>query len=165
MSPQASSKPIAELSTTHMTKLNFFRFAIYTPIALLLGCGGGGGGGTTTGGVTPLPQSTQMSALVAPSQWPGNFKPSVTIAKSALISSAELSNSPNASSEIFMQVWYLNQKQERVDIANLTLTQLDQMGGAITFTRVPLSVALLKSEIYTAKDGIQLTLSTRDISI
>lgn len=142
---------------------NFLRFGTYIPISLLIACGGGGGGGAAGG--PPLAPSTQMSAMVAPAQWPVNTKPNVTVASSALINSTELANTTNTADEIFVQIWYVNQQQERVDVAMLTLDQFTQMGGTITLTTVPVGTSVLKSEIYTAQGVNQLTLSTRDISI
>lgn len=144
------------------TKL--LHMTLTTLTALLTACGGGGGGGDVSGTPSLTPATVTMSALQAPTIWPTSFK-SVSVAQASLASTAELAATTNNSKVIFIQVWYLNQAQQRQTLAMLSLYALGQMGGTLTLTGVPSSITVLKSEVYTANGINQLTLASKDISI
>ena len=146
-----------------------------TLAGLLTACGGGGGAVTSTppapgGGdvagyiATTPPAPIAMSALNAPAQWPLSFK-SVSIAQTALVSPAERAATTNSTKAIFIQVWYLNQAQQRQTLAMLSLDSLNQMGGTLSLTNVPSGVTVLKAEVYTANGANQLTLASKDIGL
>ena len=143
-----------------MRTLNFLTLTLTIVAALLTACGGGGGGDNTAS--TPAPP--KMSALTAPTVWPASFK-SVIVNQTSLVTSAELSLTTNNAKTIFIQIWYLDQNQQRQTVAFLTLYSLTQMGGKLTIPNVPIGVKVLKAEVYTSNGSDQLTLANKEISV
>lgn len=127
----------------------------------LTACGGGGG---TTSMPEPVKTLASLAAKDIPAQWPENFK-AVTLKKSDLVSDAELTQTTNQPSLIFIQVWYLDQSLQRQSVAVLTLDALTSMGGGITISNIPGGVQTLKSEVYTPKDSTQQTLATKEFTV
>lgn len=145
-----------------MRTLNRSTFTLTMAATLLTACGGGGGGGGGAGTATQAP--IKMTALSAPATWPENFK-SVSVSQTSLISSADLALTTNVPKAIFIQIWYLNQEQQRQTLAVLTLDALTRMGGNLTIANVPRGILTLKSEVYTSSGNDQLTLASKDISV
>ena len=131
--------------------------------ALVTACGGGGGGSSS---VTPA-AVTSLASLAPkdiPAQWPDSFKP-VTVTTTQMVSTVELAQTTNPSSAIFIQIWYLDQDQQRQPVAFLTLAALTSMGSSITIPTVPGGIRMLKSEVYTSNGTTQQTLASKDIAV
>lgn len=142
----------------------FFIPALALATLVLTACGGGGGGGGGSSAVAPTVEPVKLSALQAPAQWPDNFK-SATVNQASLVSSTELAGTTNDPKTIFIQVWYLNQEQKRQTVAMLSLNALTQMGGSLLIERIPASVKVLYSEVYTANGSAERTLARKEMGV
>lgn len=132
---------------------------------LLTACGGGGGEGEKSAAAPePVKALASLAAKDTPAQWPGNFKAAV-IKRTDLATDAELAQTTNKANAIFIQIWYLDQDQQRQPVAVLTLGALTRMGASITIPNLPRSVKVLKSEVYTALGDKQQTLSSKEIAV
>ena len=129
---------------------------------ILTACGGGGGDGDTP--AAPAKTLASMSVNEVPAQWPDNLK-TVTVNRAALASAEELSKTSNPANQIFIHIWYLDQDQQRQDVAHLTLATLDGMGGNLTFPNIPVGANSLHTEVYTAQNKEQQTLAKKEIAV
>lgn len=130
---------------------------------LITACGGGGGGSSTA---TPEPVKTlaSLAAKEIPAQWPENFK-TVIVKKTDLATDAEFAQTTNKPNIIFIQIWYVDQDQQRQPLAVLTLDALARMGGSLTIRNVPGGVKVLKSEVYTLSGDTEKTLAGKEIPV
>ena len=115
---------------------------------------------------TPEPAKTlaSIAAKDIPTQWPENFK-TVLIKRTDLATEAELAQTTNKPNNVFIQVWYMDQDQQRQPMAVLTLDALTRMGESLTIKNVPGGVKMLKSEVYTISVDTEKTLANKDISV
>lgn len=142
------------------------RFFTPAPIivATLLSACGGSGGGSSTANPEPVRTLASLAARDIPAQWPDNFK-TVVVKKTDLTTDAELAQTTNKPNAIFIQIWYLDQDQQRQQVVILTLEALTRMGASITIPRVPRSVKVLRSEVYTSSGDKQQTLASKEIAV
>lgn len=136
------------------------RVTVPAILALCLTACGGGGGDTPA---PPAQSLAKLSSAEVPTQWPENFK-TVSVSRTDLVSNDELTQTTNEDTEIHIQVWYLNQDQQRQPVAILTLKALGT-NGILQLKDIPIHVNTLYSEVYTANNGVQLTLANRGIAI
>lgn len=130
---------------------------------LLTACGGGGGAGGSPAMPDPVRTLASLSAKDIPARWPGNFK-SVIVRTTDLATDTEIAQTTNKPNFIFIQIWYLDQDQQRQPLAALTWGALARMDGKLTIPNVPAGVKLLKSEVYTTRVGTQQTLASKEIA-
>ncbi len=129
---------------------------------MLTACGGGGGGATAV--PEPVKTLASLAAKDTPAKWPGNFK-AVVVNKTDLATDADLAKTSNKPGAVFIQIWYLDQDQQRQPVAFLTLDALARAGGSLTIPNVPRAVTVLKSEVYTASGATQQTLARKEITV
>lgn len=144
-----------------MRVFHFLTPATLIAASLLTACGGGGGGGAAP---EPVKTLASLAAKDIPAQWPANFK-AVGVKKSDLVTEGELAQTSNQPNAIFIQIWYLDQDQQRQPVAVLTLDALTRLGGNLTIQNVPGGVKVLKSEVYTASGDAQQTLASKEIAV
>lgn len=159
-----------------MTPRNLFlprcapALAIALLAALLSACGGGsgGGGGGSSSSATAAPVAIRslasLSSSDVPTQWPQSFR-TATVTKAQLVSNTQLAQTSNPASQIFAQVWYLDQTGQRQTLAMLTIAALDGMGGSLNLTQIPSAVSVLHSQVYTANGTVQQTLANQDLPL
>jgi hypothetical protein len=133
-------------------------------VAILMTACGGGGGGSSPAAPAPVTSLASLAAKDIPAQWPDSFK-AVTVSNTQLVSATELALTSNQASAIFIQIWYLDQDQQRQPVAFLTLAALTRMGSSITIPKVPGGVRVLQSEVYTSNGSTQQTLASKDIAL
>lgn len=143
---------------------NFLIPATVLVTTLLTACGGGGGGGGATAIPEPVKTLASLVAKDVPAEWPGNFK-AVIVKRTDLATDADLAMTTNKPGAIFIQIWYLDQDQQRQPVAFLTLDALARAGGSLTIPNVPRAVKVLKSEVYTASGTSQQTLARKEITV
>lgn len=88
----------------------------------------------------------------------------MVVKRTDLATDAELAQTTNPPNAVFIQIWYLDQDQQRQPVAVLTLGALARKGSVLTLTGVPKGVNVLKSEVYTASGGAQKTLASKEIA-
>jgi hypothetical protein len=156
--------PMNTLTRSPMRRRHFFTAATLVAASLLTACGGGGG----VAGPAPAPEPVKTLSSLAvkdiPAKWPENFK-TVSVSKTDLVTDGELAQTSNKPNAVFIQIWYLDQDQQRQPVAVLTMDALTRSGGSLTIRNVPASVRFLKSEVYTLNVDMEKTLASKEIPV